>query len=108
MTQNPSTNKEKVRLFWDRYLKTLYESSVRPPADRWMTNRAVQYVEADSERKLADKIPDNVDGCLAELRRQPGLQDWQFRQADAAIQNLSSLAGANWLVQRCESPNTPL
>ena len=43
--------------------------------------------------RLADQSPGDVDAYLAELGRQVGLKDWQFRQAVDAIRMLFVLAG---------------
>lgn len=54
MSENLSSRDEKIRSFWDRYVKKLYESGVKPPFDRWMVIRAEQYIAAHPGRRLAE------------------------------------------------------
>ena len=99
MPNNPSTYEEKIRSFWDRYIKSVHESGVKEPYDRWMVVRAEHYLAAHPDRRLAEQTPANVDAYLADLGRHPGLKDWQFRQAVDAIRMLFVLAGVEWLAQ---------
>ena len=46
MPNNPSTHEDKIRSFWDRYVKMVRDSGVKPPFDRWMVLRAEQYIAA--------------------------------------------------------------
>jgi hypothetical protein len=94
-----STLKDKVRSFWDRYVKLLHDSGIKPPSDRWFVLRAAKYIQAHPNRKLAEQRPSDVDAYLADVGRQGGLKDWQFRQVVDAIQKLFELAGADWLAQ---------
>jgi hypothetical protein len=94
-----STSNDKVRSFWDRYVKLLHDSGIKPPSDRWFVLRAEKYIQAHPNRKLAEHRPSDVDAYLADVGRQGGLKDWQFRQVVDAIQKLFELAGADWLAQ---------
>ncbi len=76
MPANPSTYKDKVRSFWDRYIEKLHESGVRPPFDWWTVRRAGQYIAAHPERRLVDHSPADVDAYLTEFGRQAGLKAW--------------------------------
>ena len=69
MPDNQSTHEEKVRSFWDRDIKTIHESGVKEPFDRWMVVRAEQYLAAHPHRKLAVQTPADVDAYLADLGR---------------------------------------
>ena len=97
MAETPSTNEDKIRSFWDRYIQRLYESGVKSPFDRWMVVRAEQYIAAHPDRLLADQTPADVNAYLADLGRKTGLKAWQFHQAVDAIQKLFELVGVNWL-----------
>ena len=99
MPNNPSSHEEKVRSFWDRYIKSVHESGVKEPFDRWMVVRAEHYLAAHPDRRLAEQTPADVDAYLADLGRNAGLKDWQFRQAIDAIRMLFVLAGVDWLAQ---------
>jgi hypothetical protein len=99
MTNNLSSQEEKIRSFWDRYVRRVHESGVQPPFDRWMVRRAEQYIAAHPDRRLSEPTPADVDAYLAELGRQPGLKGWQFRQAVDAIQKLFELVGVDWIAQ---------
>lgn len=96
MPPSPSTRDDTVRSFWDRYIKSLHESGVRPPFDRWHVLRAEHYIAAHPGRRLADHTPAEVDAYLTEMGRNGGLKGWQFRQIVDAIQKLVELAGAGW------------
>jgi hypothetical protein len=97
MENNPSTHEEKVRSFWDRYIKKVHESGTQPPFDRWMVKRAEQYIASFPGRKLAALEAGDVDRYLADLGKQAALKDWQFRQAIDAIRILFELVGVDWL-----------
>lgn len=93
---------ERERRFWDRYIGILHKQGVKPPFDRWHVVRAEQFIRAFPDCKLAGHTPDSVSAYLAEVGRQPGLRDWQFRQVVLATQILfsmveaESMAGFDW------------
>jgi integron integrase len=99
MPVNPSTQEDKIRSFWHRYTEMIRDSGVKAPFDTWMVRRAEHYIAAHPDRRPADQTPAEVDAYLAELARNPALEDWQFRQAVDAIRMLFVLAGAPWLAQ---------
>ena len=99
MPNNPSTHEEKIRSFWDRYVKKLNDSGVKAPFDRWMVIRAEQYLAAHPGRRLVEQTPAEVNAYLAEQGRDAALKPWQFRQTVDAIQTLFELAGGAVLGQ---------
>ena len=73
MTPNPSTHQEKIRSFWDRYIKKIHDSSVKPPFDRWLAIRAEPSLAAHPDLRLVEQTPADVDAYLVELGRRTGL-----------------------------------
>lgn len=53
-----------------------------------MVVRAEHYIANDPGRKMAEQSRQDVDAYLAELGRNAGLKDWQFRQSVDAIRIL--------------------
>jgi hypothetical protein len=60
MSGNPSSNEDKVRSFWDRYINKVNESGVQPPVYRWMAVRAERYIAAHPDQPVSR--PDPVAG----------------------------------------------
>jgi hypothetical protein len=88
MNENLSSQGEKLRSFWDRYVKKLNESGVKPPFDRWMVIRAEQYIAAHPDRRAAEHKPADFDAYRTELARHSRLKPWPFRQAVGALRML--------------------
>ena len=74
MSNNLSTQEEKIRSFSNRYGGMVHESAVHPPDSRWMVHLAEQYIPVHLDRRLSEPSPADVDTYLAELGRQPGLK----------------------------------
>lgn len=97
MTEAKSNEAERVRRFWDKYLKLLHKQDIEPPYDRWYVRRAEQYIAAFPDKRLGEQSPEDVDSYLAEVGREGALEDWQFRQVVDAIRNLFRVVGVDWL-----------
>jgi integron integrase len=94
---HPSARKgDPIARFWDRFIKNIYNQGVKPPADRWYVRRAEEYIQAHPDRKLSDHGPEDVNAYLENIAKNTALEDWQFRQAVGAIQNLFQLIGVSW------------
>ena len=59
--------------------------------------RAVQYIKAFPDKRLADHGPEQVSTFFEQQGRSGKIQDWQFRQLVDAIQNLFAMIGVSWL-----------
>jgi integron integrase len=90
---------ESVQRFWDRYLKSLHDQGIGPPADRWHVIRAEHYIRAFPDKRVTEHTPDDVTAYLTRQGRDTALKDWQFRQMVNAIQNLFAVIGASWAVK---------
>ena len=86
-----------VRRFWDRYLESLHQQGIKPPADRWYVIRAEAYIRSTTGRRLTEHTPIDVQQYFADLGRIGRMSDWQFRQTVDAIQKLFRLVGVPWL-----------
>jgi integron integrase len=86
-----------VRRFWDRFIKSVYDHGVKPPADRWYVIRAEQYIRAHPGRRLASHSASDITRYLEHQGRLYTPHDWQFRQLVDAIHILFSLVAVPWL-----------
>ena len=96
MTEPKSTQQERERRFWEKYLAHLGKRSVKSDFHRWMVMRAEAFIKAMLPRSLRDLGPPDVDGYLADLGRRGGFKPWQFVQSVDAIQNLLEVAEQEW------------
>ena len=96
MNQPKATPENKIRRFWDRYIKRLERLDIKSNVARWYVIRAEQYIKAFPDKPLAEHGPDDVRAFLEQQGRTGRIQDWQFRQIVDAIQNLFSMLGVPW------------
>jgi integron integrase len=88
MNKSPSTSRDPVERFWDRYLELLTKQGIKESAQRWYVLRAEHYIKAFPDKKLAHHTAGDITGYLERMGRSGQLMDWQFRQLVDAIRNL--------------------
>ncbi len=93
MDTTTSTDKTRVKKFWDKFIEILEKQGVKETQARWYVIRAEQYLKAVSNKRLALHTADDVNNYLRNLGRLPAITDWQFRQNVDAIQTLFRIAG---------------
>lgn len=92
MDIRPRRTDNPVARFWDRYIESIHNQGIKPPADRWYVRRSEQYITCYADKKLAAHTPTDVKDYLENLGRDASITDWQLVLAVDAIRNLFRLA----------------
>ena len=82
--------------FWDRYAARLRAQEVQPTAVRWYVIRAEHYLQAVSQKRLAEHTPQDVTDYLEKLGSIGSMAAWQYCQTVDAIQNVSLMGEVAW------------
>lgn len=77
-----------IARFWHNYLSVLEKASVPRKARVWYRRHAEAYIHANSELKLAQHQPQQVDAWLTAKGRLANVSEWQFRQLADALRLL--------------------
>ena len=96
MDKHPSTSRDPIERFWDRYIELLIKQGVKESAHRWYVMRAEHYIQAFPDKKLAQHTAEDITAYLEKMGRSGDLQDWQYRQLVDAIRNLFLIITNRW------------
>lgn len=97
MKASNSRSNDPVNKFWDKYIDYIINQGVKKSATRWYVIRVEQYINANSDKKLAQHSPNEVKKFLTTLGLISQLEDWQFCQTVDAIRNLFAMLNVTWL-----------
>jgi integron integrase len=92
----PGQSSEPSRYFWERYVVSLQAKKVKPAAARWYVIRAEHYLQAMSQKQIAEHTPQDVTDYLEKLGRVGRLAAWQYCQTVDAIQHVFIIGKVAW------------
>jgi len=79
---------EQKKYFWNNYLTTLSENSVKPTLLTWYVRHCETFIRRNKETRLKQHTPESVSTYLNELINSPEKKTWQKKQAIDALQYL--------------------
>ena len=84
-TQEHSTAAER---FWGAFKACAEENRVRSDRSAFYVKWVQAFVDFLPEKRLRERSREDVESFLAQLAKQPGMKDWQVRQAAHALEIL--------------------
>lgn len=81
-------NDHSVSHFWDKYIEKTKGYGVYGKAVRWHVRYAERYINAHSDIRLVQHMPEHISEYLGEKGRSSRIVDWQFKQLVMAIKIL--------------------
>ena len=79
---------DSVSRFWDKYIEKTVSYNVPERARRWYVRHIESFIRAHEGRRINQLRASDIDTYLNSKGRNPGMQDWRFRQIVDALRIL--------------------
>ena len=88
---------DSISRFWDKYISKTVTYNVPEGARRWYVKHVEVFINAYSDRRLADIAAVDMTCYLEKIGRNPEIPDWRFRQITDALRILyTEIIKAHW------------
>jgi integron integrase len=88
---------DKIARFWDKFIDKTKSYGIKPQVARWYVRHAERYINSYEGIRLSEHTVRHMDDYLAEVSRQPRLQDWQYQQIIKSLQILfADIVQSEW------------
>jgi integron integrase len=77
-----------VQKFWDAFKACAEDNRVRPNLSRFYVKWVQDFVNFQPGKRLRNRSRQDIEAFLADMDKQPGIEDWQTRQAEHALKIL--------------------
>ena len=74
--------------FWDAFKACAEDNRVRPNLSHFYVKWVQAFVNFQPGKRLRNRSRQDIEAFLADLRKRPGIEDWQARQAEHALKIL--------------------
>lgn len=74
-----------VQKFWDAFKACAEDNRVRPNLSRFYVKWVQDFVNFQPGKRLRNRSRQDIEAFLADMDKQPGIEDWQTRQAEHAL-----------------------
>lgn len=88
MGENSPKQSAATQKFWNAFKACVEENRVRPDRSPFYVKWAQTFVDFLPGKRLRDRSRQDIEAFIADMGKQPGLEDWQVKQAEHALKIL--------------------